>query len=95
MKKRISYFLLIVFLIQSCNSDDVTISKEEYLKLKKDTTKYLIVNETEYLIYTGSDGHQYYGTQLGTGGYGFSEKHFHLPDCKKCLTRIFHVESTK
>lgn len=83
MKKTI--FIIVVMLI-GCG-DNVTISKEEYKNLKGIKERSFIVNEQKYEIYEGSDGHDYYETLLGTGGYSKDLRHFHYPDCKKCIRR--------
>lgn len=89
MKKLI--FILLIGLF-SCNDDNVTISKEEYYKLKGDTSslkypKFFTVNDQKYEIYLGSDNHEYYGMYIATSAYHGYDRHFHYPDCEKCRRR--------
>lgn len=91
--------LLILFLVgfgfASCDdSDKVTISKKEYLQLKKDTLalkypKRFTVANHEYDVFLGSDNHEYYEMQIGIGGYSYSQQYFHYPDCNLCEQRRF------
>lgn len=80
----------IIFLL-SCNSDTVTISKQEYQKLKGDSSmptypKYfelyyegLTGNNTDGII-PASDGHEYLVTDYGT----YSKNVEHYINCVKC-----------
>jgi len=98
--KNIFYTVLILFLTIGCKDENkslVTISKEEYIKLKGETIKpeypkYLMIgdhntnntNKTKFLIELGSDGHEYAHNVDGVyDGYVC----FHYPDCKKCIKR--------
>lgn len=90
MKKLI--FILLIGLF-SCNDNSVTISKQEYYKLKKDTAllhypkhfklydEVLDFNETGIVL--ASDGHEYLVTHSGT--YGQNVEHY--IDCEKCKRR--------
>lgn len=76
----------------SCSDNNISISKEEYRKLKSDTTRSVYpktfkVDEAEYNISLGSDGHEYYSMYIATGGYSGHERHFHYPDCVKCIKK--------
>ena len=57
--------VLLATLFGCGNKNTVTLSKEEYSKLKVDTIKPVPpktfkVDNSEYSILTGSDGHEYY-----------------------------------
>lgn len=82
--KKLIFILTTILLFVACN-DSVTISKDEYNKLKgvKQPRSFTVNNET-YLIYTGSDEHDYYPMSIGTGGYSSSVRYFHYADCVKC-----------
>lgn len=89
--KKFILSILVALLVSSCN-ESVIISKEEYNKLKGDTVKpeypkLFSVNDKDYSISLGSDGHEYYGIYLGIGGYSGETKFFHYADCKKCNLR--------
>lgn len=91
--KNFIFSILVALLVSSCN-ESVTISKEEYNKLKGDTFKpeypktVNIINapkfaDTEFVVYLGSDGHEY---------QKHKESHVldqwsHYADCKKCNLR--------
>ena len=86
MKKLIT--ILSVLFLFSCN-ESVTISKEEYDKLKGDTIKPeypKLVRITEYErdikyeISLGSDGHEYMSNCISCNWKVL----IHHPDCKKC-----------
>ena len=81
--------ILLVTLVSCGSKNTVTLTKEEYSKLKGDTikpipTKTFKVDDSEYRILLGSDGHEYYSMCIGSGGYHVSNRHFHYPDCIKC-----------
>lgn len=80
--------LLLTLVFFACCDDGskVEITREEYLKLKGDTLppdypKIFRVDQGEYKIYLGSDGHEYYKVYIR--GY----HPFHYPDCVKCLVK--------
>ena len=83
MKKLIT-ILSVLFLFR--NNESITISKEEYNKLKKDieSTKLIQINEKgntrEYRISVGSDGHEYMTNCINCDWKVL----IHYPDCKKC-----------
>ena len=88
MNKILITMLLLLTMI-SCN-DDVTISKEEYKKLKGDTVKpeypkpFHFKGEISYnwKINSGEDGHEYLRND------GFHEfVLIHYPDCIKCIKK--------
>lgn len=81
------YIIILSLLLFSCN-DNVTISKEEYNKLKgvvkPEYPKELIIgnsgySKTKFLIELGSDGHEYANNEEYHGYVCF-----HYVDCKKC-----------
>lgn len=82
--------IILTLFLFSCN-DNVTISKEEYNKLKGDTVKpeypkhliigYLNKSRNEFLIELGSDGHEY---AHNINSYFEAYVCFHWVDCKKC-----------
>ena len=82
--------IIVITILLGCGSKNtVTLSKEEYSKLKGDTikpipTKTFKVDNYEYPILTGSDGHEYYRMLIAIAGYECSNRHFHYPDCIKC-----------
>lgn len=96
MKKLIT-ILTITFLISSCETDKITITKEEYNKLiinksefeliiEPKYPKHLIVGNTnksraEFLIELGSDEYEY---AHNINDYYDAYVCFHYPDCKKC-----------
>ena len=80
--------ILLALLITSCSTDDVTITKEEYNRLKgikppvirnvtfpKDASASML----DWKIITGSDGHDYLENN---GNSGFIMMHY--VECKKC-----------
>ena len=91
--------ILTAFLFSSCmydlDRDKVTISRQEYEALLGDSTalkypKNFTVEDREYQVHLGSDGHEYYTMYLGTGGYLGQDKDFHYPDCELCIKRLRH-----
>lgn len=80
MKKIILYTLLLA----SCSSNDVTISREEYNKLKGKRivtfNKGSCASEFNWRIIRGSDGHQY----LENSGNAYAYVMMHYIECKKC-----------
>jgi len=82
--------IILTLFLFSCN-DSVTISKEEYNKLKGDTVKpeypkpfkfrepSFGANWANWAIVLGEDNHEYLVNNKGDG-FGF----IHYPDCKKC-----------
>jgi PBP1b-binding outer membrane lipoprotein LpoB len=92
MKSQIKYFLLaLILIINSCSSDTVKISKEEYNKLKGDTNDpiypkpFELYNTEKISLYDngivmGSDGHEYLIIKYKSNG----ENVLHYVDCQKC-----------
>lgn len=88
MKKLIT--ILSVLFLFSCN-DKITISKEEYDELKRNTVKpeypkpfkfkepSFDANWVRWAIIEGEDNHEYL---VNSGGQSFA--FIHYPDCKKC-----------
>ena len=88
MKKLIT--ILSVLFLFSCN-DNITISKEEYNKLKGDAVKpeypkpfkfkepSFKANWVRWAIIEGEDNHEYL---VNSGGKSFA--FIHYPECKKC-----------
>jgi hypothetical protein len=85
--------ILALFLV-GC-SDDVTITKKEYLELtnqikKPEYPKVITINHEDYYIYMGSDNHEYL-TSVNLESYNNQKNSFsfiHYPDCKLCLNRM-------
>jgi hypothetical protein len=72
-------------------SDDVTITKKEYLELtnqikKPEYPKVITINHEDYYIYMGSDNHEYLTSAYSNQKNSFS--FIHYPDCKLCLNRM-------
>lgn len=84
-------FMGCLLLLVSCNEQTVTIPKSEYQRLTGDTipVRSFTVNTRRYEVNTGSDGHDYYYMQIGTGGYSSADRDFHYPSCKLCL-KLYH-----
>ena len=86
MKKLIPFFLILI----GCgsNNKEVTITKEEYKKLKGDTIKpeypkpfkLLGKRRGESQIVLGSDGHEYIELNWSNNTYNV----LHSPECIKC-----------
>jgi len=81
MKQIIITLSLFLF---SCNTDSVTISKDEYKQLTGDTIKFeypkhVTIDDMDWEITLGSDGHEYYDNDAGN-----AYNCFHSPDCKYC-----------
>lgn len=79
-------FCFIIFLI-GCGSDKVTISKEEYKKLKGDTIKpeypkSVIIDGHTWEVTLGSDGHEYVDNNAHQEYICM-----HWIECKKCRSR--------
>ena len=82
--------IILTLFLFSCN-DNVTISKEEYNKLKGNTAKpeypkpfkfkepSFSANWIKFAIIEGEDSHEYL---VNSGGNSFA--FIHYPDCKKC-----------
>lgn len=96
MNKLAIITLIIVNTLFSCsnNTNNVTITKEEYSKLKGDTdrlsypkTVYIInnprVSAKSFDVYLGTDGHEY---QLHLESR-VDDQWIHYPGCQKCLKR--------
>lgn len=86
------YCLLMAVFITSCTQEGkVVIDKSEYESLKGIKPpiypKHFRVQDRDYEIYLGSDGHEYYNTWIGESGYNVRQKDFHYPDCIKCQMR--------
>lgn len=79
-------FLFSSFLVFSCgNSETVTVSREEYNKLKNiPPPREVIINEEYYEIKVASDGHEYYSQIVDKGGYVVGYIWLHYIDCKFC-----------
>ena len=91
MNKILAIILLFTTMF-SCSNDNITISKGEYWKLKGDTTRSIYlktfkVDEEEYIISLGSDGHEYYSMYINVTGYISHKRYFHYPDCIKCIKK--------
>ena len=86
--RKISLTLVSVLLF-SCGNNEVTISKEEYNKLKgvkhSEYPKSLKLNGEDYSIILGSDGHEYYNQIVGKSGYATGDIWLHYIGCKKCV----------
>jgi hypothetical protein len=92
MNKILTIILLFITMISCSNDNNITISKEEYRKLKGDTTrsgypKTFKVDEEEYIIAVGSDGHEYYSMYINVTGYIAHKRYFHYPGCIKCIKK--------
>lgn len=79
-------------MISCSNDNNITISKEEYRKLKGDTTrseypKTFKVGGEEYIISVGNDGHEYYSMYINVIVWISSERYFHYPGCIKCIKK--------
>jgi hypothetical protein len=73
MNKLLTIILLFTIMF-SCSNDNITISKEEYGKLKGDTiraadSKTFKVDEEKYNVSLGSDGHEYYSMSIAVIGF--------------------------
>ncbi len=91
MNKLLTIILLFTTII-SCSDNNITISKEEYRKLKGDTTRSVYlktfeVDEEKYIISLGSDGHEYYSMYICVTGYISNKRYFHYPGCIKCIKK--------
>jgi hypothetical protein len=84
-------YVLLVLLFVSC-SDDVTLSKAEYNKLKGVSSEYpksfkfnddRISKYANWIIVLGQDSHEY----LTNNVYLDNTVLIHYPDCKKCLSK--------
>lgn len=77
MKQLIILLLITTFI--SCGNGNVSISKEEYNKLKGIPPKRQFkVDGKTYTIFSGSDGHEYYEVWFYNTGY------LHYPGCLLC-----------
>jgi len=85
------FYLLLVLLFVSCGDDEVTLSKEEYNKLKGVSSEYPKsfkfndegTNFYGWKIVLGGDSHEYLRSNYSSDGLVI----IHYPDCKKCLSR--------
>jgi hypothetical protein len=84
MKKIIAFICFIS--LSSCNSDTVTIPKDEYNRLKgikaKEYPKYYVIygSNHDWQIVLGADGHEYLEND-SFEAYVLT----HYPGCKKCF----------
>lgn len=77
--------LLLFVLAASCSSNNITIDKEEYKKLKGlPPDKIFKVDDRVYKVNTGSDGHEYYPLSVGEVRYSIGIKDIHYPGCSLC-----------
>lgn len=92
MNKILTIILLFITMI-SCSDNNITISKEEYRKLKGDTVKseypkpfYFEGKDSgggfNWRIELGEDNHEYL---RNSGGNAFVLIHY--PNCKKCIKK--------
>ena len=73
--KKVIVILIVCFLSFSCSNNT------EHLKTTNNS-RYLIIDEVEFKIVTGSDGHEYF-THYWSHGATFE----HIVDCKFCAKR--------
>ncbi len=88
--------LILMIFITSCNnSDDVTITKEQYNKLIGDTIKseypkpfYFINGNTQFTwkVILDENNHEF----LENNG-GNAYVIIHNPECRKCINRLKHI----
>ena len=83
--RKISLILVSVLLFSCGNSEEVSISKEEYNRLKDikplEYPKEIIIDEDTWDITLSSDGHEYCSKNRRSSSYVC----FHYIECKKCV----------
>lgn len=87
-------FVLVLFLI-GCDDNTVTITKEEYRKLKGDTSKVIEPKifkigeknrgRNKFIVELGSDGHEY-AHNIDNSYEAYVA--FHYVDCQLCKSRL-------
>lgn len=78
--------VVLLLLLSACSNDSITISKDKYNQLTGVIPKSFTVDGKTYLIYTGSDGHDYYKIHTY-----YHDNYLHHSGCPLCNKSVVNA----